>query len=209
MSTEHPGVALIICAPSGGGKSTLIARLLKEFPGFCFSISYTTRKPRPGEEHGRDYFFVAPEEFESLVEQRFFAEWATVHGKSYGTPLQPVLDTLASGRDMLFDIDVKGARQLQTRLPQSVSVFVLPPSREVLEQRLEDRGSEDRQTRERRLHTAYAEIQAAPEFTYLVLNQDLQAASRRLKAVYLAEKCRCFRNREMLRDVLTTWNRTT
>lgn len=209
MRTEHPGVALIICSPSGGGKSTLIDRLIKEFPGFCFSISYTTRKPRPGEEHGRDYFFVDPEEFEALVEKHFFAEWATVHGKSYGTPLQPVLDTLAAGRDMLFDIDIQGARQLQARILQSVSVFILPPSRQILEQRLDARGSEDRQTRERRLRKAYEEIQAAPEFTYWVLNQDLQTASHRLKAIYLAEKCRSSRNREMLPEVLTTWNRTT
>lgn len=205
MKADSPGVALIICAPSGGGKSTLISRLSREYSNFTFSVSYTTRPPRPGEEDGREYRFVEPKEFEDLVHNDFFAEWATVHGKSYGTPLQPVLDTLASGRDMIFDIDVQGAAQLQKRIKQAVSIFLFPPSRQVLEQRLSKRGSEDRQKRTARLQNAYAEIEAAPMFTYWVLNQNLEAAYEQLKSIYLAEKCRSSRNQAMLQAVLATW----
>ena len=205
MKADSPGVALIICAPSGGGKSTLISRLRRDYSNFTFSVSYTTRPPRPDEQHGRDYCFVEPKEFERLIHDDFFAEWATVHGKAYGTPLQPVLDTLASGRDMIFDIDVQGAAQLQKRIKQAVSIFLFPPSRQVLEQRLNERGSEDRQKRNARLQNAYAEIEAAPMFTYWVLNQDLQAAYERLKSIYLAEKSRSSRNQPMLLTVLETW----
>ncbi len=205
MKVDSPGVALIICSPSGGGKSTLISKLIRDFPNFSFSVSYTTRHARPEEQHGRDYCFVEPSEFERLVQNGFFAEWATVHGKSYGTPLQPVLDTLASGRDMIFDIDVQGAAQLQSSIKSQVSIFLFPPSRQILEQRLSKRGSEDPQKRKARLQAAYAEIEAAPMFTYWVLNQDLHTAYERLKSIYLAEKCRSKRNQALLHAVLATW----
>ncbi|MCF8039970.1 MAG: guanylate kinase [Desulfohalobiaceae bacterium] len=203
--TSRKGAALIICSPSGGGKSTLISRLIAEFPNFSFSISYTTRNPRPGEKHGREYYFVDRSEFEDLINRHFFAEWAEVHANYYGTPLQTGLDLLESGKDIIFDIDVQGAEQLRKSMPDSISIFILPPSRQVLKQRLTKRGSDDAKELVRRLEAARQEIGRAGEFAYWVLNQDLEPAYERLKSIYLAEKCRSSRNREMLRDVLKTW----
>lgn len=205
MTRPCPGLALIICAPSGAGKSTLIKSFLKEFPHFSFSISYTTRKPRAGEQHGREYFFVSPEKFKKLIKEDFFAEWAEVHSNFYGTPLQNTLDILDSGQDILFDIDVQGARQLKQSLQFGAYVFILPPSKEVLEQRLSGRGSEDKDRIRQRVAAAKKEIKLAKEFDYCLLNQELQEAYNRLRAIYLAEKCRIKFNQNLLDTVLRTW----
>ncbi len=200
------GLALVICAPSGAGKSTLISKLLQEFPGFSFSVSYTTRAPRPGEVQGRDYHFVQVKEFLSLAEENFFAEWAQVHDNYYGTPLQKSLELMQAGNDLLFDIDIQGARQLRANLNSGVFVFILPPSRSVLETRLARRGTDDAKSRQRRLDIARQELQSAEEFDYWILNKDLQLAYQDLRAVYLAEKCRPRLQPGLLQEVLASWN---
>ncbi len=205
MQTETKGLALVICAPSGAGKSTLIKRLLDEFPGFCFSVSYTTRQPRSGEVQGREYHFVAEQDFQRLIQEDFFAEWARVHDHFYGTPLQESLQLMELGRDLIFDIDVQGARQLRASMRTGVFVFIMPTSRSDLEYRLLKRGSDDMQTRKRRLQIAGQELLAAPEFDYWILNQDLNEAYQRLRAVYLAEKCRPEMQQDLLQTVLDSW----
>lgn len=184
------GILLVLCAPSGTGKSTLVRRLTAEFPGFAFSVSCTTRAPRPGEQDGHDYHFLSREEFLRRREAGFFAEWAEVHGNLYGTPKAATLELLAAGRDVLFDIDVQGARQLRASLGQGAYVFLFPPSPEELYRRLAGRGTESPESLARRMAAAKDEIAHSPEFDYWIVNDDLEAAYQRLRAVYLAEKCR-------------------
>lgn len=184
------GIVLVVCAPSGAGKSTLVRRLLAEFPNLRFSVSCTTRPPRAGEVEGRDYRFLERAAFESLRGAGHFAEWAEVHGNLYGTPKEPVEEALARGRDVLFDIDVQGARQLRASFPDGVFVFVLPPSIAELSRRLKGRGTDAPEVVERRLGNALRELAAAPEFGFWVVNDDLDTAYGELRAVYLAGRAR-------------------
>ena len=205
MEIEPQGLALIICAPSATGKSTLIKRLTEEFPDFAFSVSYTTRPPREGERDGREYTFVDREAFIELTEKHFFAEWAQVHSNFYGTPLRETLETLRSGRDMLFDIDVQGARQLKENLKVGAYVFLLPPSRGELNRRMELRDSEDEADRAQRMQQAGDELRMADEFDYWIVNDDVDQAYAKLRCIYLAEKCRPKYNPELVSGLLQQW----
>jgi len=180
------GVALVLCAPSGAGKSTLTRRLLHEFPGLSFSLSATTRAPRAGEIHGRDYLFLSQEEFSARREAGDFAEWAEVHGRLYGTPLWETTRLLEQGRDMLFDINVQGAGQLRLTLPRRLLVFCFPPSLTVLEARLRGRGTDDEASIQLRLETARREIAQAHWFDAWIVNDDLDQAYDLLRAAYLS-----------------------
>ncbi len=184
---SRKGVLFVISAPSGTGKSTLIHKLRNRHPALNFSISCTTRSPRQGERHGADYFFLDKKEFLARREKGYFAEWAEVHGNYYGTPLDHVEKLHAQGQDLLFDIDVQGALQLQKSLPQTVSVFLFPPSLDELKKRLLTRGTETEQTLQKRLHGARNEIAQAHHFDYHIINDDLEEAARLLEAVYLAQ----------------------
>lgn len=184
------GMMLVISAPSGAGKSTLIRRLREEFSAFAFSVSCTTRLPRPGEMDGREYHFLTREEFEHRRDRGFFAEWAEVHGNFYGTPLQATADLLAEGRDVIFDIDVQGARQLKASMGQGCYVFVFPPSRQALERRLTGRGTDNVETIARRLTGAQREIADSHWFDHWIVNDSLSLAYDLLRAIYLAEKTR-------------------
>ena len=186
----NPGMMLVVSAPSGTGKSTLIRRLTAEFSAFAFSVSCTTRSPRPGEVDGREYHFLTREDFERRRSEGFFAEWAEVYGNLYGTPRQATTDLLAQGRDIVFDIDVQGARQLKESMGQGCYVFIFPPSREVLEKRLTGRGTDSAETLVRRLAAARHEIASSQWFDHWVVNDDLETAYQQLRAIYLAEKTR-------------------
>jgi guanylate kinase len=199
------GILFVLCAPSGTGKSTLVRRLVAECPNFAFSVSCTTRAPRPGERDGVDYHFLSREEFLRRREAGFFAEWAEVHGNLYGTPKAATLELLAQGRDVLFDIDVQGARQLRASLGAGAYVFLFPPSPQELHSRLTRRGTEDAETLARRMAAAKEEIAHSPEFDYWIVNDDLEDAYQRLKAVYLAEKCRPRYQEAWQRTVWNTW----
>lgn len=182
---------LIISSPSGAGKTTLCNRLREEFPNLAFSVSHTTRKPRPNEQDGREYHFVDGNGFKRLVSENAFAEWAEVHGNLYGTSLREVQrarEKNATG--ILFDIDYQGARQIRARVPEAVAVFILPPSMEELERRLRGRASDDERTVQRRLEKARNEIENYGLFDYLVVNDDLDRAYDRLRSVVLAESAR-------------------
>ena len=179
------GLPFVICAPSGAGKTTLVSRLTAEFP-LEFSISCTTRAPRGTERYGVDYIFLDRETFVARREQGYFAEWAEVHGNFYGTPLQPVRDRLALGRDMLFDIDVQGAAQLSLSLPEARFVFILPPSMAELERRLRGRGTDSEEAIRIRLANARTEIMSSHWFDAIIVNDDLDMAYDQLRSFYLA-----------------------
>lgn len=199
---RREGIALVLSAPSGAGKTTLIKRLLTEFPHFGYSVSCTTRQPRQGEEHGKDYFFLSREEFERRRAEQAFAEWAEVHGNFYGTPLTPVKEMLRRGQDVLFDIDVQGAAQLKLTLEEAAFVFILPPSMGELERRLRGRGLDDEDTIQRRLTNARQEMLEARWYDALVVNDNLDAAYDALRAVYLAATLAPGHNPRLVEELL-------
>lgn len=205
--TMRIGVPLVICAPSGAGKTTLIKRLLQEFNRFAYSVSYTTRLPRKGETHGQDYFFVSREDFVSLADKGFFAEWAEVHGNMYGTPLSGVQEHLAAGRDVLFDVDVQGARQLKEGELPATFVFVLPPSGATLRARLESRGTDSPEIIAHRLNNAPEEIMEARWFDAWVINDDLDTAYDELRAIYMAATCKPRTRPGLVDKMLTEWQK--
>lgn len=201
---ERQGIALVLSAPSGTGKTTLVKMLREEFPRLSYSISCTTRAPREGEQDGRDYHFLSRERFLQLKDESYFAEWAEVHGNFYGTPLAPVRQMLQEGKDVLFDIDVQGARQVKTSLPEAFFAFILPPSLEELRRRLHTRGLDSEETIRRRLGNARDELKEAAWYDALIVNDHLEDAYARLRAVYkaatLAPHCRMQMLHALLED---------
>ncbi|WP_226351594.1 MULTISPECIES: guanylate kinase [unclassified Pseudonocardia] len=189
MSSGRTGPArgrlLVLAGPSGVGKSSVVAGLREALPELLFSVSATTRPPRPGEVDGRDYHFVSREEFDALIERGELLEWAEVHGglQRSGTPRVPVQQALDQGRPVLVEVDLQGARSVKRVVPEAVTVFVAPPSMEELTRRLTDRGTDTPEQRERRLRTAIEEMDAQGEFDEVVVNDDLQAVIGRLVAL--------------------------
>lgn len=188
MSNESP-LPLIVSSPSGAGKTTLTNRLLQSVQGLKFSVSHTTRKPRVGESSGREYHFVSRSQFEQLVENDEFLEWAEVHGNLYGTSRRELLPE-GPARGIIFDIDHQGARQIKSKVIGAVTVFILPPSMETLWQRLKGRATDDADSVRRRFEGARAEIEHYGLFDYVIVNHDLEDATEKLKAIFLAEECR-------------------
>lgn len=182
------GDIFVISAPSGTGKTTLIHLLLSSFPSLTFSISYTTRPPRPGEKNGVDYFFVSRSQFEQMISQGEMLEWAEVYGHYYGTSARFLREKINAGKDMLLDIDVQGARQVRKQFPQAVLIFIVPPSWKELERRLKKRATDAPEELKKRLTAARDEIKAAREFDYIVINEFLEQALQELKGIILATK---------------------
>ena len=180
----------ILSAPSGAGKTTLVRQLLRRVPRLVHSVSMTTRPPRNGERHGRDYLFVTPAAFASQRRRGGLLECARVHGHWYGTPRQAVRRAQASGNDVLLSIDVQGARQVRRRAADSVSIFILPPSLESLRHRLQQRRTEAPDQIRARLRLARRELRAAPGYDYVVVNDDFQRALSQLQAIIVTEHCR-------------------
>jgi guanylate kinase len=195
MSSEplaecQSGLLVVVSAPSGTGKTTVVERLVQIVPGLSMSRSYTSRAARAGEADGVDYNFISRERFESLIAEDAFLEWADVFGNFYGTAAADTASERASGRDLVLVIDVQGARQVRARCPETVGVFVLPPSYGVLEQRLRGRSKDTEAAMQRRLATARAEIAAFVEYDYVVVNDELDACVERLRSIVLAERSR-------------------
>ena len=188
MSNDRP-LLLIISSPSGAGKTTLTARLLAEVKGLTFSISHTTRKPRQNETDGKEYHFVSRKEFEDLIADGAFLEWAEVHGNLYGTS-KAEIERRKGDRGIVFDIDHQGARQIKCAAPDAVAVFILPPSMAVLEQRLRGRASEDEDTVQKRFGVALREIEHYGLFDYVLVNEELEEATKQLVSIFRAEECR-------------------
>lgn len=180
---------VIVSSPSGAGKTTLTRRLLEEFNDLEFSVSYTTRTPRPGEVEGRDYHFVTPTRFEQMVETSEFAEHAFVHSNRYGTAQAPVEAALSAGRDVIFDVDWQGGAALSERWPQdSLKIFILPPDLTTLEQRLRRRATDDPKIIDKRLAKAIEELEHFSEYQHLIVNDDIERAYAVLRALYLTRK---------------------
>lgn len=184
------GLMLVISSPSGAGKTTLTRRLLAEDDEIVMSVSATTREPRPGEEHGRDYFFVSHERFKEMVDGDELLEHAVVFDNRYGTPRGPVMEALGVGRDVIFDIDWQGAQQLDssTRAIDLVRIFILPPSVKALEDRLRKRGQDNEETIKRRMAKAEAEISHWAEYDYVLVNDDLEVTFSALTNIIRAER---------------------
>lgn len=195
MSNRDPRdwLLLILSSPSGAGKTTLKNRLLAEFKDLRFSVSHTTRKARVSEANGREYHFVDRGQFEAMIENGAFAEHAEVHGNLYGTSFAEIELARSSHNGVVFDIDYQGARQILARLPEAVTVFLLPPSLPELERRLRGRADEPEDSIRRRLSNAQREIEHYGFFDYVIVNDDLERAMDKLRAVVLAERCRRLR----------------
>jgi len=206
-SAARPGFGsiFVISAPSGAGKTTLCKRLLAEIPDIRFSVSFTTRAPRRGEREGVDYHFVERDEFLRRREEGEFLEWAEVDGQLYGTSAAQVRDAAASGQDVVLDIDSQGAASVRRLLPTAVHIFILPPGPEALRSRLAGRGTEPPEALERRLRLARGELAQARLYDYVVLNDDLDAAYDRLRAIVVAARCRRERQDEAIASILANY----
>ena len=199
MSSEKEsprrGLLLVISSPSGAGKTSLSRRLVADHADLALSISATTRGPRPGEQDGREYHFVTPDHFAALIKDDAFLEWAEVHEHRYGSPKTPVMEAVAAGKDVLFDIDWQGAMSIASSAPGDVvRVFILPPSMADLSRRLHARAQDADDVIERRLGRAYGEIAMWGEYDYVILNDDFDAAYAELAHIYHAERLRRARN---------------
>jgi guanylate kinase len=195
----------IISAPSGSGKSTLVGRLFRDVPGLHFSVSYTTRKPRGAEKHGVDYCFISREEFEERLKRGEFLEYANVFGNYYGTHMSQLQKAHDAGEDLVLDIDVQGAAQLKNKLPEAVTIFVLAPSRQILEKRLRSRSEDPDPVIVRRLNDAASEIRNYDRYDYVVINDDLERSARALAAIVTAERVRRTRIEDQLRPILESF----
>jgi guanylate kinase len=195
----------IISAPSGSGKSTLVSELRRRIPSLDFSVSYTTRQPRGQEQNGQDYFFIARDEFEKRIAAGEFLEWAEVFGNYYGTHLSELDRASARGRDLVLDIDVQGARQLKGKLPAAVSIFILAPSREVLEQRLRARSQDSEPVIERRLREAAEEIRNYSQYDYVLVNREVEASVDTLASIVKATRSRRDRMEIEIHPILKTF----
>ena len=196
------GKLYIISAPSGAGKTSLVKQLRVEVDSIAVSVSHTTRAMRPGEQDAKDYFFVSREQFLAMVIDQAFLEHAQVFDNFYGTAQKTVTDNLEKGLDVILEIDWQGAQQIKALIPAAVSVFILPPSIEVLQQRLQNRGQDSAEIIARRMRDAVAEMQHYAEFDYLVVNDDFQLALNQLKSIIIANRLRQDIQKQRLNSLL-------
>jgi guanylate kinase len=195
----------IISAPSGSGKSTLVHNLLRTVPGLTFSVSYTTRLPRAAETDGVDYNFISRADFETRLARAEFLEYAEVFGNYYGTNRASFEQAVQEGRDLVLDIDVQGARQLKVAIPEAISIFVLPPSREILEQRLRARSQDTDEVIQRRLKGAAEEVRNYTQYDFVLINREIEASSARLASIVEAERLRKARMEEEVAPILESF----
>lgn len=196
------GILFVVSSPSGGGKGTLIQRVLKQVPNLAYSVSFTTRAPRNGEVNGREYFFVSPEKFKEMIAANEFFEWAEVHSKLYGTARQQVVAEISAGRDIILEVDVQGAASVRTLMADAVSIFILPPSFQILKQRLQARGTDSAAELELRLRNAPAELKDYSAFQYVIINDELDRAANQMTAIVHAERARLSRQQAQVKRVV-------
>ena len=197
-----PGTLFVVSSPSGGGKGTLIRRVLDTVPNLSYSVSYTTRTPRNGEVHGREYFFVNRETFEAMVRANEFLEWALVHGNLYGTARQQVALETAAGTDIVLEVDVQGAASIRNLTMDTVSVFILPPSYEILRRRLVARGTDSPEQLALRMKNAPEELRQYSSFDYVIINDDVERAAHQLASIIYSERARSERQAPVVQEVI-------
>ena len=200
------GRLIIISSPSGGGKGSLIKEVRSMLPDLGYSVSHTTRPQRFGEENGREYFFVTKEEFERRIGGGDFLEYANVHGNLYGTSFRESEKVFNTGRDLIVEVDVQGAIQISEKLPESISIFILPPSFEILKARLTARGTEGEAELRTRLRNAFNEVLEYEKFKYVIVNEDLGTAARQIASIVNAERQRLDRQADAIRDILDSFD---
>ena len=196
------GTLFVVSSPSGGGKGTIIRHVLDVVGNLSYSVSYTTRAPRLSEVDGREYFFVSREAFDGMKAAGEFLEWACVHGNFYGTSKRQILEETAAGADIILEVDVQGAASVRQLLMDSVSIFILPPSYEVLRQRLIDRGTDPPEQLEVRLRNAPEELKQYSAFDYVIINEEINRAAGQLASIIYAERARCMRQEGLVRAVI-------
>jgi guanylate kinase len=190
------GLLIVISGASGTGKGTVCKKLLADLPKVAYSISATTRTPRPGEVDGREYYFLSKEEFQTWIAEEKFLEYANVYGNFYGTPINKIEERLNRGEDIILEIDVQGALSVKKKCPEGIYIFLLPPSLEELKNRIEGRGTETPESLSRRLKNAVAEIKIGLQYDYVVVNDTIDNAAAQIKAILTAERCKVARNAE-------------
>ncbi len=195
------GLLIVVSGPSGTGKGTVCTELLNQTPDLAYSISATTRQPREGEVDGRNYYFLTKEKFESMIEAGGFLEYANVYGNYYGTPLKKIEERLAAGEDILLEIDTQGACNVMKKCPDGIFIFLLPPSLSELERRIRGRGTETEESLARRLGAARGEIQIGRQYRYVVVNDTVDAAVKRIQDILTAEHCRVDRNESLFEEI--------
>lgn len=200
-----PGSLFIVSGPSGAGKSALAAAVLRAVPNLRFSVSYTTRSPRGNERNGVEYYFVSPEEFEELRRNDQLLEWANIYGNLYGTSRNGIEEILQRGEDVLLDIDVQGAHTLRQKCPEALSIFILPPSFQVLRERLEKRKLDKKYVIEQRLRIACDEIQQYRHYDFLIINDEFEKSADELKAIVTGSRCRLDVRAERAESILKTF----
>jgi len=203
MTDTAPGNLFIVAAPSGGGKTSLVNLLVRELPNINVSISHTTRSQRPGETDGVHYFFIAEDRFLQMIDDGAFVEYARVFGHWYGTSVQQIHDRLQMGTDIVLDIDWQGAQQIKKEFPNAVSIFVIPPSLDVLKKRLQDRQQDDEAVISHRMQRAHDEVCHYHEFDYLIVNDDFKHAATELQAIIIANRLRMSRQSVIQRKLLS------
>jgi guanylate kinase len=196
------GTLFVVSSPSGGGKGTIIRHVLDVVDNLSYSVSYTTRAPRQGEVDGREYFFISRETFEEMVAAGEFLEWACVHGNLYGTAKNQVIEETNAGADIILEVDVQGAASVRQLLMDSVSIFILPPSYEVLKQRLIARGTDSPEELAVRLRNAPDELKQYSAFDYVIINDEIERASGQLASIIYAERARCMRQESLVLEVI-------
>ncbi len=196
------GLFIVVSAPSGAGKSSLCQRLLTAWPEIKFSVSCTSREPRPNEINGKDYYFISRDEFKRRIDQNEFVEWIENYGHFYGTSIKAMEDFFEKDQDVLLDIEPRGAKKIKQKFKKGIYVFVLPPSRTELLKRLEKRGHETDEAIKARFAQAESELKEISWYDYIIFNDDLEAAANQLMAIYVAEKCKRSRLKDKIKEYI-------